>query len=220
MAQRAQNDPEAGPASATQRRAFRLTLLLGLILIPVSFGLARLTSIDLLALLHPGVDAVLIGIAATVSLALLLAWFMRTQWSAVAELRRSQIEFLSEIGFDLTPARILLLSLVAGISEELFFRGVLQTVIDRHSSILIAIVLTNIVFGALHARTPFYAIAAGFAGAYFGFLFWETGSLAAPIIAHAAYDYVALEWARRAIADFRRSDQSGRAKSSASSANG
>ncbi len=113
-----------------------------------------------------------------------------------------------------------LLSIVAGIGEELLFRGVLQTALDRHFPVLVAIALPSFLFGALHARTLFYAVAAGIAGAYFGILFWGTGSLFAPIVTHAAYDYIALEWARRAIAEQRTSSQNGRAKSSGSSVSG
>lgn len=185
----------------SQRWAFLFTFFLGLILVPVSFATASLLSVDLIALLNPDVGASVIGFSATVPLALLLVWFMRTSWRPLADLRHAQIEFLAQLGFDLTPMRIALLSLVAGISEEMFFRGVLQTAIDRHASTPIAIVLPSILFGALHAKTLLYAIAAGVAGAYFGFLFWQTGSLIAPIITHAIYDYIALEWARRAIND-------------------
>lgn len=88
----------------------------------------------------------------------------------------------------------------AGVSEELLFRGVLQTWSDRFLPLAFAILATNVLFGALHARTVLYAVIAGFVGVYLGVVFEASGNLVAPIVTHALYDAVALELARRAMA--------------------
>lgn len=172
---------------------------MGALVAPVAFVLASLVSVDLLSLLSPRPAALAAGAAATAPLLAFLVWFMRSQWRPVSEFRRSQIKFFSEIGFRFTRLRNVLLSLVAGVGEELLFRGVLQTLAERQFPILAAIVIPNILFAALHARTPLYALAAGLVGIYLGALFWMTESLAAAIIAHGLYDLVALEWTRRIL---------------------
>ncbi|MEL7487422.1 MAG: CPBP family intramembrane glutamic endopeptidase [Pseudomonadota bacterium] len=147
-----------------------------------------------------------IGVAATVPLTVFLIWFMRTQSPAFAAFRESQIAFFAGIGFEFTWPRILLMALAAGVCEELMFRGVLQSVADRFAPTIIAIIVTNILFGLLHWRTALYALIAGVVGAYLGVLFWLTGALIAPIATHALYDLFALHLTRQAIHDYRRRD--------------
>lgn len=172
---------------------------MGALVAPAAFILAGLLSIDLLSLISPQLTAATAGVVATAPLIALLVLFMRSQWRPIADFRQSQIEFFSEIGFRFTPLRNALLSVVAGAGEELMFRGVLQTLAERHFPVFAAVVIPNILFAALHARTPLYALAAGLVGIYLGALFSITGSLAAPIIAHGLYDLVALEWTRRVL---------------------
>ncbi|MHA7873533.1 MAG: CPBP family intramembrane glutamic endopeptidase, partial [Hyphococcus sp.] len=133
-----------------------------------------------------------------------LWWFSNTGHPALAEFRRSQIEFFSEIGFVFTPPRIVAMAIGAGVCEELLFRGVLQTWINGFAPVLIAIIVSNVVFGLLHMRTAMYAVIAGCVGAYFGALYALTDNLLTAIVAHGLYDAVALEYTRRAIAVFRR----------------
>jgi membrane protease YdiL (CAAX protease family) len=86
---------------------------------------------------------------------------------------------------------ILLISLLAGLGEELLFRGVLQPVIG--------LPLASLVFGAVHiGGRGFvgYGIWAACIGALFGWLTVMTGGLLAPIVAHALYDALALAYVR------------------------
>lgn len=180
-------------------RVFFTVLLLGLLLIPAALGLSSLFSIKLEEFFNADLFGVFAGAAATVPLLIFLRWFMTARCKRVAELRAAQLSLLANIGFRLTRARILLLSLAAGLGEEMMFRGVLQTAISHQSTPVTAIALSSILFGALHARSVLYAFIAGVVGAYLGILFWLTGNLAIPIITHALYDFAALEVARRAL---------------------
>lgn len=144
-------------------------------------------------------QAVALGFIATAPLALFLLWFMRTRNSYLAAFRQSQVEFFAAIGFEFTWPRIVMMALAAGICEELLFRGVFQTYADRFMPVIAAILLTNLVFGALHWRTALYAAIAGLVGIYLGGLYWISGSLTAPIITHALYDFIALWFTRDAI---------------------
>ena len=96
------------------------------------------------------------------------------------------------------------ISLLAGLGEELLFRGVFQAAMAEwtgdflpHSPAgamvgdWIAIVGVAIVFGLLHAVNAAYAVLATLMGLYLGWLWMATGNLAVPIVAHAVYDFLA-----------------------------
>lgn len=146
-----------------------------------------------------------IGLIATIPLGVFLYWFMKTANPRFSEFRESQIEFFANIGFEFTPLRMVLLALFAGIFEELLFRGFLQTALTTFLPAILAIIISNIVFGAVHWRTALYAIIAGLVGAWLGVIFWLTGNLLAPMVTHAVYDLIAFIITARAIKTYRTS---------------
>ena len=81
---------------------------------------------------------------------------------------------------------------MAGIGEELLFRGVLQPALAAHLPTWIAVVAVGTLFGLAHWLTAAYAVLAGIVGIYLGALFALSGNLLVPIAAHACYDLVAL----------------------------
>ena len=90
-----------------------------------------------------------------------------------------------------------MLSCAAGIAEELFFRGMIQS--------FAGLWWTALIFGLLHALTPAYFVIATAIGLYFGYLYEVTGNLLIPMVSHAAYDIFALyllrlQFARRQLA--------------------
>ncbi len=188
------NDTDQG-----DRRAFIAvmagTAAMGL----AAVGFSVLLSTPLLPQISFDADAFLIGVIATAPLAGFLYWFSNTTLSHLASFRRSQIKFFAEIGFKFTPLRICLMALGAGIVEELLFRGVLQSWLSGFLPVAAAIMLSNVLFGMMHMRTVLYAVIAGLVGAYLGILYAFTDNLLAPMVTHAAYDAVALEYTRRAI---------------------
>ena len=84
------------------------------------------------------------------------------------------------------------LGAAAGWGEEMLFRGVLQSELTTQMGENIALVSSAVVFGALHAVTPLYAILAGVASLYFGELYLMYDNLAVPIVCHGLYDVGAL----------------------------
>lgn len=96
----------------------------------------------------------------------------------------------------------LVLGAVAGLGEEMLFRGLLQYEMEHqwHLPGALAILLSSTVFGALHAVTPLYAALAGLASVYFGWIYLSTDcNLAVPIVCHALYDVGALMYAHWTI---------------------
>jgi len=90
------------------------------------------------------------------------------------------------------------IALLAGLGEELLFRGLLQQglahAIGGVAGLWIGLLLASTLFGLLHWVTATYALLAGMIGLYFGALWLVSGNLLLPIIAHAAYDFVILAY--------------------------
>ena len=80
----------------------------------------------------------------------------------------------------------------AGIGEELFFRGVLQRLfIKGFKSPWVGILLTAFIFSAIHLQ--FYGFIPRFIlGILLGLIYWYSGSLWPAILAHFAYDALAV----------------------------
>jgi uncharacterized protein len=132
------------------------------------------------------------GLAATLPMLLFLLWCLRTPWRPIRRLVILVEEQLRPYLAGTSTGGILLLSLMAGVAEEALFRGVIQTGLAGLLPPSLAVVIAGLLFGAAHWLTLSYAVLAGLIGAYLGALFLLTGNLLAPIVAHAAYDVVAL----------------------------
>lgn len=87
---------------------------------------------------------------------------------------------------------LVLLAAIAGFSEELLFRGVLQPWIGRIHP-WTGIVAANVIFGVMHAVTPAYAVLATGFGFYLSWLYAgpDGTNLLRPMVTHAVYDYIA-----------------------------
>lgn len=80
----------------------------------------------------------------------------------------------------LSPRHAVMFGLIAGIPEEILFRGAIQPVLGW--------LLTALLFGALHGVTPAYFVYATFASVLLsGLAIWRDG-LWAPIAAHTVID--------------------------------
>ncbi len=165
----------------------------------IAYVLSIFTQTPLAPQFHWSLQDFFIGVAGAAPPIALLAWFMTTRQQTLARFRQSQIEFFSQIGFRFTLPRIVIMSLFAGIFEELLFRGVLQTSLAKIAPVAVAILLSNLIFGAVHWRTALYAAIAGLIGVWIGVLFAFSGNLLTPMVTHAVYDLAALYATARAI---------------------
>jgi len=97
----------------------------------------------------------------------------------------------------LTLGQLALIAALAGIGEELFFRGMIQMgLVALGTTEWLAIFLTSLLFGLAHAMTPMYFFLAFVISLYFGFLFVHTDNLVIPIAVHALYDFFVLWYIR------------------------
>jgi uncharacterized protein len=176
----------------------------------VYFGLLFEGSLSLLALLlgwlfgQPPLATVQfdlagigLGIVATLPM---LAGFVLISWLPLPPFQRL-LRVFAEFGRPFFAAFTVLdlagLSLVAGVGEELLFRGMVQAVLDRWWGAWAALPVASLLFGLLHALTPTYAVLATLAGLYLGGVWLLTGNLLVVIVAHALYDFIALAYLLR-----------------------
>ncbi|MDR0328658.1 MAG: CPBP family intramembrane metalloprotease [Planctomycetaceae bacterium] len=85
--------------------------------------------------------------------------------------------------------QLALVAALAGIGEELLFRGLLQLGFCKIFDLWLAILFTSLIFGLAHAITPTYCVLAFVISVYFGYLFAYTDNLVVSIAIHALYDF-------------------------------
>ena len=87
---------------------------------------------------------------------------------------------------------IIAIAIIPGFCEEYFFRGVLQKNLNLLlKNTHIAILLSSLLFSAFHLQ--FYGFFPRFfLGVFFGYLFYWSGSLMYPVIAHALNNFLSL----------------------------
>ncbi|MDP3978125.1 MAG: CPBP family intramembrane metalloprotease [Pseudomonas sp.] len=82
---------------------------------------------------------------------------------------------------------------VAVLAEELLFRGLLQTRLVGWLGIWPGILLTAVLFGAVHALfSPLFAVVAGIAGLGYGLVFHYSGRLSLAVALHGAVNLMHL----------------------------
>jgi len=111
---------------------------------------------------------------------------------------RDQVEWLVREMFPTgSIGQFAMVALLAGVGEELLFRGALQTKLGEWTTPLTGLAITSFLFGLAHALSKLYFLFAVAVGAFLGWLTWKYDDLVAPMVAHALYDFVALTYLSR-----------------------
>lgn len=141
--------------------------------------------------------AVAVMIASTPAMNMLIDWnanLTLPSWAAGFEDYMRQAEesaarsikvMLSGDGVGTTIVAVMIVGVMAGLSEELFFRGTLQRLLaSGRMGPHAAIWLTAVIFSLFHFQ--FFGFFPRVAlGAFFGYLLWWSGSIWLPVIIHA-----------------------------------
>jgi len=194
---------QAGPerldvvANVSRRTLIALTVLLETGLFLASALVMWITGLRP-AMSTTGLD-VLIGVIVGVGLALGVVLATRFGTTVLGQLRRD-FDLVIALFRDLSLAEIALISALAGIGEEMFFRGLLQTWLTDLIGLHVAVLLVAITFGLLHTISRSYAVYATILGLALGYLYHYTGSLPATILTHGVYDFVAILYGTRVLA--------------------
>lgn len=162
-------------------------------------GLAVLALVLGWLLGHPAADglrwdplAAARGAAASLPLALVLLAIVRWPLGPLQGFKHLVEHEIVPLFQGCTTAELGMISILAGIGEELLFRGLVQGGLAGTYGDWTALAIASILFGLAHAITAPYALLAGLIGAYLGWLFVAGGNLLVPMIAHALYDFWAL----------------------------
>jgi membrane protease YdiL (CAAX protease family) len=111
--------------------------------------------------------------------------------AAVKEFCEQQVVPLFENSY---WSELALISISAGVGEEMLFRGVLQASLSDWLGTGWSLALASILFGVLHPISLSYMVIAGFLGFYLGAV-WisnDPSNLLTVMVTHALYDFVAL----------------------------
>ena len=159
---------------------------------------------------HVTPSALGLGLLAVLPLLGMLLASQHLPWRPIQEVRRVLDEVVVPMFKSCTWTELAAISLLAGLGEELLFRGVLQEGTAQWTGDFlphtpsaamlgdwIALTSVAILFGLLHAVNAGYAVLAAVMGLYLGWLWMVTGNLTVPIVAHAVYDFLALMYILR-----------------------
>ena len=91
---------------------------------------------------------------------------------------------------NMTIWQLAVIAALAGIGEELFFRGLIEMGLSNALGfeVWLAVLIASLFFGLAHAVTLTYFFLAFIISVYLGFIFVHTGNLFVPIAIHALYD--------------------------------
>lgn len=162
-------------------------------LILVAIVLGWFSGINPFENLHFSEIAVIYGILGTAPLFLMYLALEHVSAEPVLKIRKLMLELLGPGLSCYHWTDLFILAAIAGISEEVVFRGVMQPWMESAWGITAALIGSNIVFGLVHALTPLYALLAALVGIYLGLSMDYGGerNLLTPVIIHGLYDFLA-----------------------------
>jgi membrane protease YdiL (CAAX protease family) len=133
-----------------------------------------------------------IGALATLPFLLLFHLTWRSPAPMLRKIREELERMLPQLFADASTTGLAVVSLAAGVGEEVLFRGFLQAWFEARLGAIGGLLAASVLFGAAHPITAGYVVIAAFMGAYLGGLWQWTGNLLAPIVTHALYDLTVL----------------------------
>ena len=174
-------------------RFFKSACLFEAALIIVAMVLGWLAGINPFADLHYSESAIFYGILGTIPLLLLFLLLEHINADSVASIRRFLLETLGPALHRYDWTDLFVLAAIAGISEEVLFRGVIQPWLETAWGASAGLIASNIIFGLVHAITPLYTVLATLVGIFLGLALDYGGerNLLIPIIIHGLYDFLA-----------------------------
>jgi membrane protease YdiL (CAAX protease family) len=192
VANRVGGEPAGGDDAAVAGLPFAAFVVLEALLAPLALLLGWAMGQPPLADFAWDDSAVSAGLLATVPMLGLLAAGLRWPVGPLARIKAFFDDELAPLLRGCGWPDLALVSLAAGVGEEMLFRGVIQASVTRAFGVPAGLAGASLLFGLLHPISLPYALLAGALGAYLGALWLLTGNLLAPMVAHAVYDFVAL----------------------------
>ncbi|MEN0035576.1 MAG: CPBP family intramembrane glutamic endopeptidase [Cellvibrio sp.] len=138
----------------------------------------------------PVVDLSLGIFAAVVTYALM--YFVYLYGGRVAEQLTIDVKKMGRHFIGYSWGKLVIISILAGVGEELLFRVGLQAWFATHVNIYLAILIPALIFGLLHFISFVYFVVATLMGIVFGVAYHFSDSLVLVMLWHGAYDLIAL----------------------------
>ncbi|MFW5443936.1 MAG: CPBP family intramembrane glutamic endopeptidase [Methylococcaceae bacterium] len=162
-------------------------------LIFVAVVLGWIADINPFENIHFSENAIVYGLFGTLPLFLVFLAMEQMPHASVKKIRQLLIETLGPSMHRYNWADLFILAAIAGVSEEILFRGVIQPWMENSWGMAAGLIGSNIIFGLVHAVTPLYAVLAMSVGIYLGLCLDYGGerNLLTPIVIHAVYDFLA-----------------------------
>ena len=160
-------------------------------LVLIAFVLGWWLSVDPLADLRVNTDTGLLGVSG--ALLLYVTIMLADRFAIIRVLRTLLVEKLGGTLAACKVVELIYLGLLAGVTEEILFRGFLQPWLELSWGWSGGLIFSNMIFALMHWVTPTYALLTGVCGLFLGLLLDIGGerNLTSPIIAHALYDFLA-----------------------------
>jgi len=138
-----------------------------------------------------GADAVW-GVVATIPLILMFLAIMRWPIGPLSGVRKFWDTEVTPLLAQSSWSEIALVSIAAGVGEEMLFRGVLQAAFSSWFGVPWGLTLTSMLFGLLHPISIPYVVMTCIIGFYLGTVWIVSGNLLTVMVVHALYDFAAL----------------------------
>ena len=171
---------------------FSRAVLFELSLVLVAAVLAWVLNVPIFADFAWDWRAGLLGVSSALPLLAFFAWLLQSEYPPFVEIREFLEHFVSRLFGKWNILQLAILSLAAGIGEEILFRGVLQVGVGNITSPITGVLIACFAFALCHAMTAAYFVTTLVIGAYLSLVWYAAGNLIAPIVTHAVYDFVAL----------------------------
>lgn len=99
-----------------------------------------------------------------------------------------------EIGKNLGIAHLILIPLLSSLSEETFYRGLIQMQLEKKAGFLFSLIFTSFLFALAHVEygTLLQIILPFFFSIFLGFLIHKFKNIFAPLSAHFLYNFISL----------------------------
>jgi uncharacterized protein len=188
-------------SSAHRSDGFAMAVVVegGLALIAVVLAwLFRVSLRDMFPAIGPSlVSAIARGLLATLPMLAIFLLLVNSNWPMLRQLRE-QVQWLID---EMFPSRSIgqfaMVAVLAGVGEELLFRGALQSILGNWTTPVIGLMITSLLFGLAHALSKLYFAFAVAVGAFLGWMTLRYNDLVAPMVAHGVYDFLALAYLSR-----------------------
>ena len=196
MLDRDEGGPESIPDPEQDAPGHDLVIILGVFaeggLAPLAVLLGWAMSRTPLQQFSWDAGAALLGVAAAAPPLLAMLALLRYPFGPFVRVKRFFEEELLPLLNNCRWDDLVLIAVATGVGEEMLFRGLCLPILAEEVGPSWAVVLTSVVFGALHPISIPYFYVTFALGAYLGMVCLLSGNLLAAMTCHGAYNFLLL----------------------------